>query len=188
MNRSNKFAAAVLTAALAGVAAPAFAEDVPNRTMLDHRVREAVYNEEQVFAIPGVFRIATEIRFSDGEVVEHVALGDSVSWEVAPAASSLFVKPRERAGATNLTVITRSRFGPRTYRFALTPTHKGSGFFTVLFRYPEQEEAQRRAMEASAQLAALEAAESRVVKSALDIGVLEGTRNTDYVAQGSTAI
>ncbi|GAA5063714.1 P-type conjugative transfer protein VirB9 [Erythrobacter westpacificensis] len=178
----------VLAAALAGVAAPAFAEDIPNPTQHDPRIREAVYNEAQVFEIPGVFRIATEIRFSDGEVVEHVALGDSVSWEVAPAASSLFVKPRERAGATNLTVITRSRYGPRTYRFALTPTHRGTGFFTVIFRYPEQEAAERRAMEASAQLAALEAAERGLVKSALDIGVLEGTRNTNYVVQGSTAI
>lgn len=43
-------------------------------------------------------------------------------------------------------------------------------------------------MEASAQLAALEAVERRLVKTALDIGVLEGTRNTDYVVQGSTAI
>src|SRR3546814_3925247 len=39
-----------------------------------------------------------------------------------------------------------------------------------------------------AQLAQLKALERGAVKSALDIGVLEGTRNADYIMQGSTAI
>lgn len=99
--------------AIALTAAPAMAEETPRATMLDHRVREANYNDRQVYEIPGVFRVATEIVFAKDEVVEHVALGDTVSWEVAPAANSLFIKPREQAGRTNLTVITRSRYGPR---------------------------------------------------------------------------
>src|SRR3546814_10620776 len=85
------------------------AEETPHATGRDHRVREANYNDRQVYEIPGVFRIATEIVFAKDEVVEHVALGDTVSCEVAPAANSLFIKPRERAVRTNLTVITRSR-------------------------------------------------------------------------------
>src|SRR3546814_3959440 len=101
---------------------------------------------------------------------------------------SLFIKPRERAGRTNLTVITRSRYGPRSYRFALSPTQRGSGFYTVVFRYPEQEAAEAQAQAAMAQLAQLKAMERGAVKSALDIGVLEGTRNADYIMQGSTAI
>ena len=120
--------------AIALAASPAMAEETPHATVLDHRVREANYNDRQVYEIPGVFRIATEIVFAKDEVVEHVALGDTVSWEVAPAANSLFIKPRERAGRTNLTVITRSRYGPRSYRFALSPTQRGSGFYTVVRR------------------------------------------------------
>mgnify|MGYP001616431505 CR=1 FL=1 len=174
--------------AIALAASPAMAEETPHATVLDHRVREANYNDRQVYEIPGVFRIATEIVFAKDEVVEHVALGDTVSWEVAPAANSLFIKPRERAGRTNLTVITRSRYGPRSYRFALSPTQRGSGFYTVVFRYPEQEAAEAQAQAAMAQLAQLKALERGAVKSALDIGVLEGTRNADYIMQGSTAI
>src|SRR3546814_11702558 len=78
------------------------AEETPHATVLDHRVREANYNDRQVYEIPGVFRIATEIVFAKAEVVEHVALGDTVYWEVAPAANSLFIKPRAHAGRTNL--------------------------------------------------------------------------------------
>src|SRR3546814_2079964 len=85
-------------------------------------------------------------------------------------------------------VITRSRYGPRSYRFALSPTQRGSGFYTVVFRYPEQEAAEAQAQAAMAQLAQLKALERGAVKSALDIGVLEGTRNADYIMQGSTAI
>src|SRR3546814_18909135 len=88
--------------AIALAASPAMAEEPPHATVLDHRVREANYNARQVYEIPGVFRIATEIVFAKDEVVEHVALGDTVSWEVAPADNSLFIKPRERAGRTNL--------------------------------------------------------------------------------------
>src|SRR3546814_6116538 len=69
-----------------------------------------------------------------------------------------------------------------------SPTQRGSGFYTVVFRYPEQEAAEAQAQAAMAQLAQLKAMERGAVKSAPDIGVLEGTRNADYIMQGSTAI
>src|SRR3546814_11295030 len=75
-------------------------------------------------------------------------------------------------------------YGPRSYRFSLSPTQRSSGFYTVVFRYPEQEAAEAQAQAAMAQLAQLKAMERGAVKSALDIGVLEGTRNADYIMQG----
>src|SRR3546814_17707960 len=106
--------------AIALAASPAMAEETPHATVPDHRVREANYNDRQVYEIPGVFRIATEIVFAKDEVVEHVALGDTVSWEVAPDANSLFLTPRERAGRTTLPVITPSPYGPPRFRSALS--------------------------------------------------------------------
>ena len=50
--------------AIALAASPAMAEETPHATVLDHRVREANYNDRQVYEIPGVFRIATEIVFA----------------------------------------------------------------------------------------------------------------------------
>src|SRR3546814_11911346 len=69
--------------AIALAASPAMAEETPHATVLDHRVRAANYNDRQVYEIPGVFRIATEIVFAQDEVVEHVALGVTVTLEVA---------------------------------------------------------------------------------------------------------
>src|SRR3546814_7892110 len=72
-------------------ASPALADETPHPTAQDSRIREVIYSDGQVYRIVGVFRSATQIVFSAGERVEHVALGDTVSWEVAPAENSLFI-------------------------------------------------------------------------------------------------
>lgn len=171
---------------------PASADEVPRRTSLDQRVREVNYNERQVYSVTGVFRSATQIVFSDREVVEHVALGDTVSWEVAPAGNTLFVKPREFSEKTNLIVITRSPYGPRTYTFELTSRKGaitgGDTFFRVLFRYPEQEAAEAARREALAAAARLREVEQAAIAEALDIGVLQGERNVRYTVQGDPAL
>src|SRR3546814_14619257 len=79
-------------------ASAAGASETPHPTAQDSRIREAIYSDAEVYRIVGAFRSAIQIVFSAGERVEHVALGDSVSWEVAPAENSLFIKPRELAG------------------------------------------------------------------------------------------
>jgi type IV secretion system protein VirB9 len=173
---------------------PIMAGKTPQPTAQDSRIREVIYDENQVFRIVGVFRSATQIVFSPSERVEHVALGDTVSWEVAPAENSLFLKPRERAGPTNLIVITRSNTGSRTYTFELSARRGAIGektantFFKVAFRYPREEEAAAQA--AATQAAYQEAAllQTGAIRSALDLGVLEGTRNLKYSVQGSSDI
>nr|WP_247650663.1 TrbG/VirB9 family P-type conjugative transfer protein [Sphingomonas sp. S2M10] len=81
----------------------------PTQRGPDARIREVNYTDGNVIQIRSAFRTATQIEFAPGEVIKFVAMGDTVSWEVAPADNSLFVKPRERAGATNLIVVTDCR-------------------------------------------------------------------------------
>ncbi len=175
-------------------ASPLEASETPHPTARDSRIREVIYSEGQVFRIVGVFRSATQIVFSEGERVEHVALGDTVSWEVAPAENSLFIKPRELAGATNLIVMTRSSAGVRNYTFELTARRGGIGarttdtFFKVAFRYPREEAAAAQAAATQAAYAQAVALQSGAIRSALDLGVLEGRRNLKYAVQGSSAI
>src|SRR3546814_1481815 len=83
------------------------AEDVPTRGAHDSRIRFVDYNPDQVVRINGVFRAASQIVFGEGETIATVALGDTVSWEVAPADNALFIKPRESAPPTNLLVVTK---------------------------------------------------------------------------------
>lgn len=184
------------TAFLLAIAASgaAFAAETPRPDPTDPRVRWVEYNEHQVYRIVGTFRTATQILLGTDETIEHVALGDTVSWEVAVAGHILFLKPRERAGATNL-IVTTSRGGIlRNYTFELSARGGPIGatspntFFQVRFRYPddERERAARLSMAQDAmRLAAVEAA---AIKGALDRGVIEGPRNLAYKVQGSAAL
>jgi len=170
---------------------PAMAEQTPRQLGPDQRVREVNYTDGNVIAIRSAFRTATQIEFAPGEQIKFVAMGDTVSWEVAPADNSLFIKPRERAGTTNLIVVTDFEGEKRNYTFELTAiagAKNGGSFFKVRMRYPIQEAAAARAAAAKQQLAAALAAQNSATKQALDIGVLEGTRNLNYKVQGSSAI
>ena len=184
----------IIAIALMFSASAAGASETPHPTAQDSRIREAIYSDAEVYRIVGAFRSATQIVFSAGERVEHVALGDSVSWEVAPAENSLFIKPRELAGATNLIVITRSDAGSRSYTFELSARRGSIGarsadtFFKVVFRYPREEAAAAQAAAAQAAYARATALESGAIRSALDLAVLEGKRNLQYSVQGSSAI
>lgn len=184
----------VIAIALMFSASAAGASETPHPTAQDSRIREAIYSDAEVYRIVGAFRSATQIVFSAGERVEHVALGDSVSWEVAPAENSLFIKPRELAGATNLIVITRSDAGSRSYTFELSARRGSIGarsadtFFKVVFRYPREEAAAAQAAAAQAAYARATALQSGAIRSALDLAVLEGKRNLQYSVQGSSAI
>lgn len=180
--------AAIMAAMLPTVAS---AENTPRPVIADHRVREVNYSDQNVIAIRSAFRTATQIEFAAGEVIKFVAMGDTVSWEVAPAENSLFIKPRERAGGTNLIVVTDFAGQKRNYTFALAAvanSRAAETFFKVRVRYPEQEAAALREAAARRQLAQVLAQQNGAIKAALDLGVLEGTRNLNYTVQGASEI
>jgi len=188
MKQLHMLVAAILAAALPGQAS---AENTPRPVTADHRVREVNYSDQNVIAIRSAFRTATQIEFAQGEVIKFVAMGDTVSWEVAPAENSLFIKPRERAGGTNLIVVTEYAGQKRNYTFALSAvanSRVAETYFKVRVRYPEQEAAALREAAARRQLAAVLAQQNGAIKAALDLGVLEGTRNLNYTVQGASAI
>ncbi|NML91680.1 P-type conjugative transfer protein VirB9 [Sphingobium sp. TB-6] len=169
----------------------AHAENTPRPVTADHRVREVNYSDQNVIAIRSAFRTATQIEFAQGEVIKFVAMGDTVSWEVAPAENSLFIKPRERAGGTNLIVVTDYAGQKRNYTFALAAVANGRSsetFYKVRVRYPEQEAAARREAAARQQLTQVLAQQNGAIRAALDLGVLEGMRNLNYSVQGSSEI
>src|SRR3546814_5046900 len=107
---------------------------VPRGAASDPRVKFVDYEEAQVYRIVGTFRTATQIVLSEDETIQHVALGDTVSWEVAVAGHILFLKPRERAGPTNL-IVTTSRGGTlRSYAFELTRSEEHTSELQSLMR------------------------------------------------------
>lgn len=170
------------------------AAETPHPVAADPRVRWVNYDDQEVYRIVGAFRSATQILLAEDETIEHVALGDTVSWEVAVAGHILFLKPREKAGATNL-IVTAARGGVlRNYTFELStragPISRNTPdtFFQVRFRYPADERAKAVRLSAAQDAMRLAVLEGAAIKGALDRGVLEGTRNLAYKVQGSAAL
>ena len=169
------------------IAALAFASPVAAQAPLDPRIRELTYDPAAVYRIAGAFRTATQIVFSPDETIRHAAIGDSVAWEVAAEGSVLFLKPRERHQATNLLVVTEREGAVRHYAFELLAREPGDRTtiaYQVRFRYPADEQAQAaRALAVQA-----EAVEQRLIGLELERGVVEGTRNLAWSAQGDAAL
>lgn len=169
------------------IAALALASPVAAQAPLDPRIRELTYDPAAVYRIAGAFRTATQIVFSPEETIRHAAIGDSVAWEVAAEGSVLFLKPRERHQATNLLVVTEREGAVRHYAFELLAREAGDRTaiaYQVRFRYPADEQAQAaRALAVQA-----EAVEQRLIGLELERGVVEGTRNLAWSAQGDAAL
>jgi type IV secretion system protein VirB9 len=183
--------AATAAALLVLAAAPAWALETPRPGQADPRIKTIDYDPQQVVRIVGAFRTATQVLFSDGETIRHVALGDTSGWDVVAETNILFAKPKAVRAPTNLIVTTTTAAGEtRHYTFELATRGGPTGrrapdtFFVVRFRYPAQEKAQ-----VSAALSAAEQALQRqILQFKLERGVLEGPRNLAYELQGSAAI
>ena len=135
MRARCSLAAALL---LAGTA-PVFAEALPRPGRVDSRVRDVVYNRDNVTAIDATYGTSTMIELQADEKIETLALGDSLAWKVEPNRKGdiIFVKPVDKNAHSNLNVVTSKR----VYSFLLrSNTHPpGQQIYAVRFRYPEDE-------------------------------------------------
>ncbi|MGK6315622.1 P-type conjugative transfer protein VirB9 [Neorhizobium sp. DT-125] len=177
----------ILTAFLSSVA---HALEVPRGADQDNRVRFVNYQPYNITKIVGTLRSSVQVEFAVDEEIAHVALGNTVAWEVAPAGNILFLKPRENQPITNISVVTTRRDGSkRSYQMELT-VRDGSvaagenTYFYVKFRYP-QDEAERRRLEAAARA---QAERAGFVDKVLNVHEQYGPRNWRYSAQGSASI
>lgn len=170
--------ALAMALAVVGAPAAALAGDPP-----DPRIRVVDYEPDAIYRIVGAYRTATQVVFAPEETIRHVAVGDSVAWEVAAEGSVLFLKPRERHQATNLLVVTDRGGQVRHYAFELAADEaRGRApAYQIRFRYPADDQA--RALQAVEAAAA--AVETRLVGLALQQGAVEGPRNLAYAVQGS---
>jgi type IV secretion system protein VirB9 len=109
---------AALVVLLALAAAPALGAVEPRPDGGDPRLRVVPYDPTQVVSVRAALGYQMMIEFDPDERIENVAVGDSLGWQVIPSRKGnlLFLKPMERAPATNMTVVTNLR----RYAFELT--------------------------------------------------------------------
>jgi len=186
MMRTAPIVALVLSISMS----PALALEIPRGASQDSRVRFVNYQPFNITRVVGTLRSSVQVEFAEDEEIAHVALGNSVAWEVAPAGNILFLKPRENQPVTNISVVTTRRDGStRSYQMELT-VRDGSveagqnTYFYVKFRYPGDEAELRRQQAASRALAA----QAKDADNVLALHEAYGPRNWRYSAQGSQAL
>lgn len=182
--------APIAALALSIFMSPALALEIPRGASQDSRVRFVNYQPYNITRVVGTLRSSVQVEFASDEEIAHVALGNSVAWEVAPAGNILFLKPRENQPVTNISVVTTRRDGStRSYQMELT-VRDGSveagqnTYFYLKFKYPEDEPAFRRQQAASRALAA----QAKDADNVLALHEAYGPRNWRYSAQGSQAL
>ncbi|PJR08613.1 P-type conjugative transfer protein VirB9 [Sinorhizobium meliloti] len=181
---------AIFALILCSSAANALALEIPRGASQDSRVRFVDYQPYNITRIIGSLRSSVQVEFAPDEEIAHVALGNSVAWEVAPAGNILFLKPRENQPITNISVVTsRSDGSTRSYQIELTvrdgTVEVGQNtYFYVKYRYPA-DEAERRRQAAAARAIA---AQAKQADNVLAIHENYGPRNWRYSAQGAQAL
>ena len=112
----------------------------PSPSATDSRIRVVRYEPNQVVLLEGTLGYAMTIEFDQGERIENVSIGDSLGWQVTPnrRANLLFLKPVDKIGVTNMSVVTNMR----SYNFDLrVRKSRGAGdtgvIFGLHFEYPE---------------------------------------------------
>jgi type IV secretion system protein VirB9 len=186
-NRALLMRSLVLASLWCVAPVPSHALQQPAAGARDARVRMVAYDPYNVVKINGVIRASTQIVFSEDEEIAHVAVGDSVSWEVAPAGNILFLKPREKHPPTNLQVVTTRRDGrKRSYQFELTIAESSlaDSYFMVRFAYPGDEAEARRDAAASRR----GEMEARAIDESFALHDATAPRNWRYSAQGTTSL
>lgn len=152
-----------------------FAEAIPRPGRVDTRVRDVVYNKDNVTAIDASYGTSTMIELQPDEKIETLALGDSIAWKVEPNRKGdiIFVKPVDKNAQSNLNVVTDKRI----YSFLLrSNTRPPSGqIYAVRFRFPDDE--------ASTKLLA-QAKERAANPNLKDLNIANA--NSDYGYKGSS--
>ncbi|MGR4864666.1 TrbG/VirB9 family P-type conjugative transfer protein [Caulobacter sp. LARHSG274] len=118
------------------LASPALARQVPT----DPHIRTFAYSPDQVIRLTGFMGFQTMLEFGPDERIENVSIGDAMGWQVTPnkRANLLFLKPVDRAPATNMTVVTdRGRY---VFELAVAKPKASAAdaAYVVRFRYPAE--------------------------------------------------
>lgn len=125
-----------------GASLSAHAAQTPQAGYFDARVKSVIYNPKQVIKMIGHYGYSTHIEFSPLETVENIAMGDSDAWDIAPTGNHIFLKPKAKKAATNMTIITNKR----VYNFDLDAKkafgsqylNSNNMYYQINFIYPDE--------------------------------------------------
>jgi len=104
----------------------------PHPVYSDQRIKQVLYDPNQVVDLVGTYGYVTTIEFAPDEVVTGRTFGDSIAWQTLVKENHLYLKPVEPDASGNMTVVTNRH----TYLFKLISSTTDMTFM-VRFKYPD---------------------------------------------------
>lgn len=123
----------------------------------DDRVKEVIYNEDDITVVKVQIGTASLIQLGEGEFIgganSGFAAGDPLAWDVSVKSNNIFLRPKAEQPDTNVIFTTNKR----TYLMLLSSVKDGEDpTFVLRYKYPQdehkkkQEELKKRNQEAVA--------------------------------------
>lgn len=119
-------------------AVTAWSESVPVGGVPDGRVRQAVYDRDQVYRLQGYVGFEIDLEFQPGESFVGLGSGDIEALSFVSQDNHLFLKPKAPKVNTNLTVLTSRRSYQILYSAGLKRDADSDVIFVVRFTYPSE--------------------------------------------------
>ncbi|HTT07026.1 MAG TPA: TrbG/VirB9 family P-type conjugative transfer protein [Steroidobacteraceae bacterium] len=142
--------------------------------LADVRLRDVLYDPNEVYRLPAYVGYQTDLEFASGERVLGLGAGDLQGLSFSAQGNHLFIKPRALAVDTNITVLTDRRvyhFDYVTVGNAPDPSH-ADVLYALRFLYPAPLPAPTPALPAAAGAAR--------VRALLGSAAAQRPRNQDY--------
>lgn len=111
------------------------AELLPQSFGGDSRIREVLYDPNQVLKLDGVVGYHLHLELEEGESFVNLGAGDTAAVEVGAEGRHLMLKPKQETVATNLTLLTSKRVYTIEYT-ARRGRELRPAVYVVRFRYP----------------------------------------------------
>ncbi len=120
------------------------AETHPKPGQTDPRVRQVVYNENDVIKLVGYVGYQTHLKLAENEEFIGVGAGDTGGLDITANGNDTWVKPKALLVRTNFDLKTNKRVYHFDYETRSDPPkRKNSMIYSITFQYPEDEAEQR---------------------------------------------
>ncbi|OAI10747.1 hypothetical protein A1359_15945 [Methylomonas lenta] len=120
------------------------AEIRPAPGITDPRVREVVYDKDDVIRLTGYIGYQTHLRLAPDEQFIGVGAGDTGGLDITADGNDTWIKPKAELVRTNIDVKTNLRVYHFDYEVRKDPPkNRYHMIYSIAFRYPEDEEKQR---------------------------------------------
>lgn len=121
-----------------------YAETLPRQGRVDPRVREVVFDKDDVIRLIGYEGYQTHLKLADDEEFVGIGAGDTGGLDITAEGNDTWIKPKASLVRTNFDLKTNKRVYHFDYESRKSlPKNRNSMIYSITFRYPEEEANQR---------------------------------------------